>query len=157
MTRCRRLLSSQHYSGHHGFSLLELLVVMAIAGLMLALIPPLFSNALTNTEMRAVTRDLATALRSARTAALTKQQEQVFTLNVARRFYQYRDDRQQALPRAFRFTLTTAQSERVNSHTSHIRFYPDGSSSGGYIAIEDNGRRHTIAIDWLTGRVTTDS
>jgi hypothetical protein len=36
-----------------------------------------------------------------------------------------------------------------------IVFAPDGSSSGGQIAVQDGygSRRMTIIVDWLTGRV----
>jgi general secretion pathway protein H len=36
-----------------------------------------------------------------------------------------------------------------------IRFYPDGSSSGGEIDLAFRGESATVNVDWLTGRVAT--
>lgn len=46
--------------------------------------------------------------------------------------------------------LTAAQSSRT---VQSIRFYPDGSSSGGLIILGDNGSRSVI-IEPITGRIT---
>ncbi|MFC6669230.1 GspH/FimT family pseudopilin [Marinobacterium aestuariivivens] len=37
-----------------------------------------------------------------------------------------------------------------------IRFYPDGSSSGGTVVLTGSGGRYEIGVDWLTGRVRID-
>ena len=34
-----------------------------------------------------------------------------------------------------------------------IRFFPDGTSTGGGIEIVRKNRRFLITVDWLTGRV----
>jgi len=37
-----------------------------------------------------------------------------------------------------------------------IRFYPDGSSTGGSIDLSVNGEGYRIKVDWLTGGVSLD-
>jgi general secretion pathway protein H len=37
--------------------------------------------------------------------------------------------------------------------TAAIRFFPDGSSSGGTISLSGANRDYFIGVDWLTGRV----
>jgi hypothetical protein len=37
-----------------------------------------------------------------------------------------------------------------------IRFFPDGSSTGGRIGLSRNDRRAAVAVDWLTGLVSVD-
>ena len=53
----------QGFKSTRGFTLLEILVVMVIAGLMIALVPPLFSGAVSGTKLKASARDLAVVLR----------------------------------------------------------------------------------------------
>ena len=36
---------------------------------------------------------------------------------------------------------------------SAIVFFPDGSSSGGALALDGAGRRERVAVDWLTSRI----
>ena len=35
-----------------------------------------------------------------------------------------------------------------------IRFYPDGSSTGGRITVASGERKYLVDVDWLTGRVS---
>jgi general secretion pathway protein H len=46
--------------------------------------------------------------------------------------------------------LTVAETERV-ANIGGIRFFPDGQSSGGEIALTLEGRSARIAVNWLTG------
>jgi general secretion pathway protein H len=49
-------------------------------------------------------------------------------------------------------TLTTT-SEQVRTPTGGtIRFYPDGSSTGGGLKLRQNGHDTQVLVDWLTGR-----
>ena len=35
-----------------------------------------------------------------------------------------------------------------------IRFFPDGSSTGGYIALADDKTEYRVKVDWLTGHIS---
>ena len=37
-----------------------------------------------------------------------------------------------------------------------IRFYPDGSSTGGRITVSSGERKFLVDVDWLTGRVSIE-
>ena len=50
--------------------------------------------------------------------------------------------------------LYTAQSEIVDDRRGAIRFYPDGSSTGGRVTVAAGERRLLVDVDWLTGRVS---
>jgi general secretion pathway protein H len=49
--------------------------------------------------------------------------------------------------------LLTAQTEVESDHRGSIRFYPDGSSTGGRITVSSGERQYLVDVDWLTGRV----
>ena len=50
--------------------------------------------------------------------------------------------------------LLTIAGERQAPGLGDIRFNPDGSSTGGRIALADGQRRMAVGVDWLTGRVS---
>jgi general secretion pathway protein H len=57
------------------------------------------------------------------------------------------------LPKNIDLKLFTAQTEVENEHRGSIRFYPDGSSTGGRITVSSGERKYLVDVDWLTGRV----
>ncbi len=52
--------------------------------------------------------------------------------------------------------LLTGTAELIDDGSGRIRFYPDGTSTGGRVTVTDAGRDYNVRIDWLTGRVTVD-
>ena len=118
---------------HQGFTLLELMVVLMIASLMLAIIPPVLSGAGITTELRGSARQVAAGLRSARNHAITKKEQALLTVNLAERQFTVTGDKRTGyLPDddAIKIQLYTAQSELVDEEIGQIRFFPDGSSNG---------------------------
>jgi general secretion pathway protein H len=58
------------------------------------------------------------------------------------------------LPKGLELKLFTAQSEVTSERRGSIRFYPDGSSTGGRITVASGERKYLVDVDWLTGRVS---
>jgi general secretion pathway protein H len=140
---------------HTGFTLLELMVVLTLMSLVYALAVPLISAALPGTEHKAAARQLAAGLRVARSHAVTHKQEATLTLDVEqRRFAISGDKRNHPLPAQLNLSLYTAQSELLHDKVGAIRFYPDGSSSGGRITVALGEKKYQVNVDWLTGQVT---
>lgn len=142
--RCRR---------QRGFTLLEILVVLALMGLMYALVPPMFAGGGT-TELKAAARQLAAGLRKARGEAISTRDEATLTVDVERhRFSVTGDPREYRLPEQAKISVFTAQSEAVADKTAAIRFFPDGSSTGGAVTLAKDDTRYRIDVNWLTGHV----
>lgn len=137
-----------------GFSLLELLLVMAIAALMVALVPALLSGVGGSTELRGAVRQLAAGLRAARNEAVTRQHEAVLALDLAQRHFRVTGQpRPYRLPERVAIELFTAESERLDEAIGTIRFFPDGSSTGGRITLSGERVQYLVDVDWLTGRI----
>ncbi|MBK5971208.1 MULTISPECIES: GspH/FimT family pseudopilin [Thiorhodovibrio] len=138
----------------HGFTLVELLVVLAIAGLMLSLTPPLISAALPGVELKAAARRTASALRVTRELAISSGQDQAWVLNVADNRYRIaatgRDGR---LPSGIDLKLLGAEREMRGDDEGGVRFFPDGSSTGGNVILTRDGHGYQVGVNWLTGRV----
>jgi general secretion pathway protein H len=137
-----------------GFTLIELVVSLAILGLAYALVPPLFSGARATAELKGATRQLAAGLRQARNYAVARRTEGVLTLDVEKRNFSVSGDtRTYRLPRQLQLKLVTAQREVVNDKQASIRFYADGSSNGGRISLGSGEHSLEVDVNWLTGRV----
>lgn len=137
-----------------GFTLLELLVVLAIAGLLLAAVPPLLSQALPGLELKSGARQLAAGLRFARDRALATRQETWVEMDVEQREVTVsgRDGRLR-LSQDLNLSLIGADTERTDESRGGIRFYPDGTSTGGRVILSHAHQGYQIDVDWLTGQV----
>jgi general secretion pathway protein H len=52
-------------------------------------------------------------------------------------------------------SIKTAQEDLSNG-VAKLRFFPDGSATGGRITLEKNKLSQEININWLTGHVSID-
>lgn len=137
-----------------GFSLLELMLVLLLLGVVYGLAGPMLGNGSVGLEMKAAARQLAAGLRKARSVAVTERHDSVLLLDVeARTFSVTGDPKIYALPKRLEFTLFTAQSEVVREQSGSIRFFADGSSTGGRITLGSGEGKQEVDVDWLTGRV----
>jgi general secretion pathway protein H len=137
-----------------GFTLLELLVVLVIAVALFAIVPAMLSGGLGAVQLRAAARELAAGLGQTRSLAIVAQREAVFRVDVDAHSYRVAGDaREYRLPQKVGVKLYTAQSELVSGSQGAIRFFPDGSSTGGRITVSYGGRALGVDVDWLTGRV----
>ena len=137
-----------------GFTMIELLVVLAIIAIASALIIPMFGKGVSTTELKSAARQLAAGLRLARSEAVSQRRETFLVLDLAgRRFKVDRDPQEHALPRGVELKLFTAQKDLVDEKVGSIRFYPDGGSNGGRITVGSGERKYEVDVDWLTGRV----
>jgi general secretion pathway protein H len=138
-----------------GFTLLEVLVVVAVIGLALGLVAQRGPARSPSLEAREAAGEVALALRQARGLAIATNRRVTFVLDVARHAYRIGDGPVRPLPPAIDLAMTAASGEAGESRTaSGIGFSPDGSSSGGRIRVAAGSVRRLVAVDWLTGRVT---
>ncbi|MBK9954605.1 MAG: GspH/FimT family pseudopilin [Rhodocyclaceae bacterium] len=137
-----------------GFTLLELLLVVFLLGLVYALSGPLLEAGNAGLSIKSAARQLAAGFRKARSIAVTQHTEAGLTIDAkARTFSVTGDPRVYDLPRNVEVTMFTAQSEILSDAAASIRFFPDGSSTGGRVAVSIGEAKDMIDVDWLTGRV----
>jgi len=141
-----------------GFTLLELLIVLLLMTLVFTATPPLMSSVGLTTELRGSARQLAAGLRLARNEAVTRQQAEALTVDIEQREFSVAG-KTRSLPddEAVTVKLYTAQSELLDGARGNIRFFPDGSSTGGYIALADSKVEYRVKVDWVTGRINIET
>ncbi len=137
-----------------GFTLLEVVVVLAVLALGLGLLAARGPPRSTALEIRGAAGELAQALRLARAQAIARKQSTGLTLDLARRSWRIGAGPERVLPPAFAVSIRAAGGETLGNRLGGIRFAPDGSSTGGWIEISDGRRRMQVGVDWLGGRVT---
>ena len=139
-----------------GFTLLELLVVLAIAAGIAALVTPTLSSAITFFELKSGARQLASALQAARGRAIAMDGEVAVIVDVQKRMYRTTGTSEvRPVSPDLALKLETSGSEVLSDQVGAIRFFPDGSSTGGRLTLAAGGRKYIVSVNWLTGRVTT--
>lgn len=137
-----------------GFTLLEVLIVLVIAVVAMALVVPNFSGGLGSVQLRSATREIASSLRYLRGQAVSKNTEAEFNVNVETNVYKITGkDKNYSVPESINLRLITADSEITGENSGTIRFYPDGSSTGGRVTLEAGNRKRMVDVNWLTGQV----
>lgn len=139
---------------HSGFTLLEILVVFFIMGLILVIVPPFLPNVLASTYVKSATRELAANLKHARSQSIEHQKETALIVNIEdKNFKLEKKIKDLKLPDDSSLSLITADSEQLSEKEGQIRFFPDGSSTGGQIKLTYLNKEYVIDIHWLTGKV----
>jgi general secretion pathway protein H len=137
-----------------GFTLLELIVVLFIVVLGFSAIGINLSSGNDSAGLKVAARDIVSALRYARGQALISHQETTLTLNLAENSYTVSSrGKVYAIPKEVKVTVVTAQSELNGEGLGNIRFFADGSSTGGRITLARGKASWQIDINWLTGQI----
>jgi general secretion pathway protein H len=136
-------------------TLIEVMVALAIAALLTAAAVPSIDRSLDRARANSSARELVASLRATRQAARASGVDALFVLDVATGVYRLPGGSERALSVADDSTLglLTAESERLTETAGAIRFFPDGSSTGGTITLTHRDRALRVEIDWLTGHV----
>lgn len=138
-----------------GFTLIEMLVVVAVIGIITALASPRVHRALPGLELRSAAHELAAAARSARARAIADGAPAALSLDLTTGGFTISPrGGGGALPEGLAIEATAA-TEALDTGRSmaEFRFYPDGSAMGGRITVSRDDSAYAVDIDWLTGRV----
>ncbi len=139
-----------------GFTLVELLAVLAVIGFLLAVAAPASVGFYRNSQERQAIRETMQVFASARERAMTSARivdvriyPQEKRIETERGAYTYPSS----------VSLVGRGSRELNEQQAAvIRFYPDGSSSGGGVDIQrSSGSVTHVDVDWLLGRISQTS
>jgi len=140
-----------------GFTLVELLVVFAIMAMVVGVVPIAFERIREVAQYRDTLRGISSGLRAARQEALIARAETYFVVDLAKHNYGVAGGSMTVVPDALQIRATVAGIEARGQEMA-IRFFPDGGSTGGSIAIvRPSGAGTRMQVDWLSGRVTQEA
>jgi len=142
----------QGYPKEQGFTLIELIIMLVIVILGFSAIGISISSGNDAAEIKAAARDIVSALRYARGQALMDHEETTVAFDLEENSYTVSNrDKIYTIPDDISLTVVTAQSELTGQGQGNIRFYADGSSTGGRVTLERDKAKLQIDINWLTG------
>ena len=130
-------------NGTEGFTLIEMIVVLAVLGLVGSVIlsrGPMHSPTL---ELRVAAQGLAATMRDGRVAAIVTARPVTFMANAPQGRYGMEGRPYHVLP------YGVMLADNVT-----LVFHPDGSVTGRTITLSGGGRQVTLAANALTGSVT---
>jgi general secretion pathway protein H len=140
--------------GEQGFALIEILCVLAIIGMLAAIILPAIPRATSRARLESYAVETAALLKADRNSAL-RRQIQVATLIDAPQ----RSIRSGVTGRIIRLpgdvSLDAILASRCADRNAgrSIDFFPSGMSCGGTIALSRPGMGFEVRVNWLTGGV----
>lgn len=141
----------------HGFTLLEVLIVLILGGFLMGVVATSLAE---GPILRKASREVTASLRHARAQAIMRQQPTVWKMHINdKRFWVEggagdAGDTTRTLNAAITAKINTTSSEVNSAEQGGIRFYPDGSSSGGSVELTHNQQTYKINVEWVTGRVS---
>lgn len=148
MDRPQRLLKP------NGFTLLELLAVLAITAGLLLLVTPNIYRSIPGVQLSSAVAQLASDLRQVRAFAIQSARPTSLVLDVDHRSYTMSGRADSMLiEKHIDLTLLTGSSLLKDTRRGAIYFYPDGSSTGGVVTLQRGERQQQIRINWLTGDI----
>ena len=139
-------------TGQGGFTLIELVVVIALLALVAAIAVPSAGRLIDLSSPADDVERLAAALSQARMAAIVEGRPRHVLIDPAHRQWRHGKDVRTFESIASITTAVPPVGRRENGMSS-IVFLPDGSATGGRIALGDGHRQRNVTIDWLTGNV----
>lgn len=151
MRECR----SRAKSRDAGFSLFEMLVVLAIASLAALAAAPYIKHLSPEVEMRLEAGRLTAALRAARAHAISRGIDVPFELHPEHREWQIIGiTSPRRVPEHVHVAVEAARALGPRGDSVGLVFFPDGSSTGGRIVLAHEAQRITIGVSWLDGTAT---
>lgn len=167
-----------------GFTLIEALVVLALMATAFALFAGALVGALPGQQLRDATHRLAAEMRATRARAVATGVDQSFIVDTQARTWRSGpsegaiDDAganpgaslpgsKPANPRgnahrsgefddALALGATVAREEQPGPGIAAIRFFADGSSTGGRVVVRRGGAAWRVDVNWLTGAVRVE-
>src|ERR1700742_3093334 len=140
--------------GQRGFTLLEMVCVLAIIALLAAVLLPFIPHETSRSRLQAYALQTAALLKTDRNAAIRRQTSVATLVDAEARAI--RSGASQAsivIPDDVRFDALLPQTCGRQAALSTISFFANGTSCGGSITLTRFDAGYEIRVNWLTGRI----
>jgi general secretion pathway protein H len=140
--------------GEEGFTLLEIVCVMAMISILAALILPAIPRGTSRTRLEAFALQTAALLKTDRLAAMQRRMRVATELDpISHSIRSGATGSAIVFPRDVGFDALLASRCNQRAAGRTIDFFPSGMSCGGTIALLRPGGGFQVRVNWLTGGV----
>ena len=136
-----------------GFTLIEMLAVIVLIAIA-ASVAAVSLHGRSRGELQAAAQRVAAGLRDTRTRAMATGKPQWFSVDLRAHSYMVPGRDPHGLPATATVHVEAAAEAGKQPGIARIGYFPDGSSSGGNITLDEARRSARVDVDWLTGAVT---
>ena len=141
-------------SAEQGFTLLEMVCVLAIIALLAAVLLPFIPRETSRSRLQAYALQVATLLKADRDAAIRRHVSVATLVDAGSRAIRSgASSSSLRIPDDVRFDAVLPQTCQRQASLSTIRFFANGTSCGGTIALTRFDAGYEVRVNWLTGRV----
>jgi general secretion pathway protein H len=141
-------------SAQRGFTLLEMVCVLAIIALLSAVLLPFVPRETSRSRLQAFALQTAALLKTDRNAAIRRGTRVATLVDAEARAIRSGASRAAILiPNDVRFDAVLPQTCEQRAALSNISFFANGTSCGGTIALTRFDAGYEIRVNWLTGRI----
>ncbi len=147
------MTARSHPLRDRGFTLIEMLVVLVIAGLMIGLVVARGPSRSPSFLLRSESRVIASSLSEARGRAIATDHDVDVGISRNPPGLTMTGRPLVPLPPSLTLALLTADGD-ANPLDRRLVFHPDGGADGGGLLLASEAGRVAIAVAWLTGRIT---
>jgi len=143
MARLGNIFQRRNQTDHSGFSMTEIMVALAIIGILVKIVLPNFLSWLPVLKLSGAARQIATDLQLARVQAISKNASQVVTFDTSAGSYTFGSE-SRSLPSLFPgITISSA---------SNTTFTPRGTATAVTITLSDGTNQKLVCVKSM-GRV----
>ena len=136
-----------------GFSLLEMMLVIAIIAIASLLAASALTGGLDGMRLRSASKQIAAQLRYTRAQAIATGEPQRFTIDPHAHTWEAPKQRHGEIPKQLGIVFTGAREVQPTRGEGAVMFFPDGASTGGRVQLQAKRAAWNIDVAWLTGQV----
>lgn len=140
-------------SAQRGFSLIEIILVIAIIALASVLAAAAMGGGFKGMQLKASARQIASNLRYTRAQAIETGQPQSFVIDPHAHQWRAPKAHHGDIPAKLGIVFTGAREVQPQAGEGAIVFFPDGAATGGRIQLTSGKSAWNIDVGWLTGQV----
>jgi general secretion pathway protein H len=134
-----------------GFTLVELLVALAIVALVAALAFPGIQAKSRSQNAETISREIVSRLRVSRTLAIARAAPQSVVVAPGARQIRFPDGFLLNVPKGIELTIVTGQETVQAESEAVLAFLPNGSATGAELFLKDTATEVKVEVNWLTG------
>jgi general secretion pathway protein H len=133
-----------------------MLTVLGLLALIATLSFPANISGKSRSDLNSKAKTIVTMLKAARLAAISKNTETSLGVDILNHSIVATGiDEQLRLGNDISLSMLTARRE-VQPTGGSVRFFPDGTSTGGSLVLKKDRRAISLEIQWLTGKISRE-